>query len=97
MLEDDPFVVLGVAPTASDDDVRKAWLEGVRAHPPEKDPEGFKRIRTAYDAIKDESSRFCSYLFTLRRIESLPDLVDVFPDQIRRVPVREIFDVLSEE
>jgi hypothetical protein len=47
----DPYQVLGVSPGASLDEIRQAYWEQVRAHPPERDPEAFKRIRAAYEQL----------------------------------------------
>jgi hypothetical protein len=32
-------------------DVRRAYLRKLREHPPERDPEGFQRIRAAYERL----------------------------------------------
>ena len=48
---------LGVAPAASDDEIKKAYFRMVRQHPPEKDPDGFKRLREAYDTLRDAKAR----------------------------------------
>jgi len=49
----DPFSVLGVAPGASEAEIRAAWRARAREHPPEADPAGFEAVRTAYDLIRD--------------------------------------------
>jgi hypothetical protein len=51
MSVDEAFEVLGVSRDATKDAVRRAYLRGVRAHPPERDPDGFQRIREAYDLL----------------------------------------------
>lgn len=48
-----PWEVLGVSPDASEETVRARYLELVRAHSPERDPEGFRRIHRAYELVKD--------------------------------------------
>lgn len=52
-----PEKVLGVAPGASDDEVRAAWLRAVRLFPPERHPAEFERIRDAYAGLRDPRSR----------------------------------------
>lgn len=47
----DPYQVLGLEPGASLEEVRRAYFEQVRAHPPERDPEIFKVIRAAYEQL----------------------------------------------
>lgn len=53
----DPYTVLGVSVDADDEAVRAAYLELVRRHPPERDPEDFARINRAYEALKTENDR----------------------------------------
>jgi curved DNA-binding protein CbpA len=54
----DPYVVLGLPPSASLADIKQAYFAQVRAHPPERDPEAFKQIRAAYDRLKTPEKRF---------------------------------------
>lgn len=53
----DPYAVLGIAHTASTEEVKRAYFALVRQHPPEKDPEAFKRIRAAYEQLRDPTQR----------------------------------------
>jgi len=53
----DLYNVLGITPKATSDDVRRAYYRLVRQHPPEKDPEGFKAIRNAYETLSDSRAR----------------------------------------
>ncbi len=53
----DPYAVLGIAHTASTEEVKKVYFALVRQHPPEKDPEAFKRIRAAYEQLRDPTQR----------------------------------------
>src|SRR4051794_6979864 len=32
--------------------LKKAYLKRVRAHPPERDPQGFQRVREAYELLR---------------------------------------------
>jgi hypothetical protein len=43
---------LGVEPGATDDEARRAYLRFVKTRRPESDPEGFMRLREAYEVIK---------------------------------------------
>ena len=52
-----PYLELGVANTASDDEIRRAYLRGIQTHSPESDPEGFQTIHIAYERIKTEELR----------------------------------------
>ncbi len=53
----DPYSVLGVAHTASPEEIKKAYFALVRQHPPEREPEMFKRIRAAYEQLRDPAQR----------------------------------------
>jgi curved DNA-binding protein CbpA len=53
----DLYSVLGLSPDASDDEVTAAYYRQVRAHPPEKDQEGFQRVQRAFDVLRDPRSR----------------------------------------
>jgi|AntDeeMetageno50_2_1112565.scaffolds.fasta_scaffold08402_2 curved DNA-binding protein CbpA len=60
----DPYRILGIAAQAADDDsIRRAYLEGLRAHPPERDPAGFQRLRDAYEQISSYRRRLAHELF----------------------------------
>lgn len=53
----DPYEVLGVARTASAAELKQAYFALVRAHPPERDAAMFKRIRAAYEQLRDPATR----------------------------------------
>jgi curved DNA-binding protein CbpA len=70
----DPYRILGVDPeTANDDNIRQAYLEGLREHPPERDPESFRRLRDAYDRIASHRLRLEHELF----FAEVPDVADL--------------------
>ncbi len=54
---DDPYSVLELPHGASDADIKKAYFALVRAHPPEREPDAFKRIRAAYERLRDPKKR----------------------------------------
>ncbi|MDO8690124.1 MAG: DnaJ domain-containing protein [Dehalococcoidia bacterium] len=60
------YVTLGVAPDATGGEIRRAYLEKVREHPPERDPEGFKRVREAYEHLRSPRKRAELALLDLR-------------------------------
>ncbi len=47
-----PYEVLGIAPGASQSEIKKAYSRLLRTHAPESSPEEFIRIREAYDQLK---------------------------------------------
>lgn len=65
----DPYQVLGLEPGASPEEVRRAYFQKVRAHPPERDPEAFKAIRAAYEQLS-RSTETSDPLFQLREPET---------------------------
>jgi len=80
-----PFTVLGIAETADDGEVRAAYLAAVRRAPPDRDPEGFRRVREAYEAVRDEESRLALRLFGPAPLDRLEALLDALPDERRHV------------
>ena len=60
-----PYVLLGIPETADDEAIKKAYLQQVRQHPPEREPEQFQAIRLAFEAIKTRRDRLRYRLFQL--------------------------------
>ncbi len=70
----DPYAVLEVERSATAAEVRLAYLQQVRAHPPERDPEGFKRVREAYDVLRSPRQRAEIALLELGDLPAALDL-----------------------
>ncbi|MDO5701829.1 MAG: SEC-C metal-binding domain-containing protein [Lachnospiraceae bacterium] len=47
------YEVLGIPEGSDQKDIKRAYFRLIREHSPEKDPEGFSRIREAYESLKD--------------------------------------------
>jgi curved DNA-binding protein CbpA len=62
----DPYEVLNLERTATEADIKKAYFARVREHPPERNPEQFKRIRSAYDMLRTPVARAATDLFLLQ-------------------------------
>jgi len=77
----DPFAILGVEETADDEAVRAAYLRALRTSPPDRDPEGFRRIRAAYEALRDTESRLALRLFGPPPLANLDELLEAFPGE----------------
>jgi curved DNA-binding protein CbpA len=76
-----PFAALGLDEGADDEAVRAAYLLAIRRCPPDRDPQGFRRIREAYEAIRDEERRLALRLFGPPPLDRLEALLDAFPDE----------------
>jgi curved DNA-binding protein CbpA len=72
-----PYAVLGLSRAATADEIKQAYFAQVRQHPPEREPEAFKRIRAAYDQLKTPEKRIEA---DMRLLEDLP------PAKIVRLP-----------
>lgn len=57
MAEPDPFEALGLAPTTDLGAIKRAYFAALQRHPPHQDPEGFRRVRTAYEALQSPEAR----------------------------------------
>jgi curved DNA-binding protein CbpA len=68
---EDPYAVLGMARNATSDEIKSAYFAQVRQHPPERDPDTFKRIRAAYDQLKAPDKRLEA---DMRLLEDLPPI-----------------------
>lgn len=53
----DPYGILGLSRTATAAEIKRAYFTLVRAHPPERDPAMFKRIRAAYERLREPEKR----------------------------------------
>jgi curved DNA-binding protein CbpA len=71
-----PYDILVVAPTDGDEVIRRRYLELIRRYPPEQHPEQFKRVREAYEQVKDADSRLSFLLFDPSQGESIEELLE---------------------
>ncbi|NOT62308.1 MAG: DnaJ domain-containing protein [Acidobacteria bacterium] len=69
-VSENPYETLGLASSATEVEIKQAYFALVREHSPERDPEGFKRIRAAYEKLRAASDRAATDLFMID--ESLP-------------------------
>jgi hypothetical protein len=53
MNAEDARATLEVGPDATADDVRRAYTRLVKKHKPDRDPDGFRRVREAYEALSN--------------------------------------------
>ena len=57
------YFILGLELNASDEEIRKRYLDLIKQYTPEKDPEQFQEISVAYEQIKTSRSRIRGKLF----------------------------------
>jgi len=92
----DPFAVLGLAETANDETIREAYIAAIRTSPPDRDPEGFRRIRDAYEQLRDPERRFALRLFGPTPLTDLTALIEMFPEERRHVGPELWLNILRE-
>jgi curved DNA-binding protein CbpA len=70
----DPYAALEIARDADQAEVRRAYVALVRSFPPEREPERFKQIRTAYERLRDPA----------KRLEADMLLLEAWPESTRK-------------
>ncbi len=58
-----PYDILEVSETSSNSEIKKAYLTKVRQFPPERFPEMFQQVRTAFELIQSEDDRLSYAMF----------------------------------
>jgi hypothetical protein len=58
----DLYSVLGIAPTLAPSDVKRGYFAALKRHPPHADPEGFRRIRDAYERLSSGEALIAAYM-----------------------------------
>jgi len=90
------YLVLGLSPQASDEEIRQRYLQLVRENPPSRAPEYFQKITSAYEALKDERTRVATRLFgTLQYADlemALMDLVRANPSRRKGPGLKALLD-----
>ena len=80
-----PFTTLNIEENADDEAVRAAYVRAIRQSPPDRDPDGFCRIRDAYEAIRDTEKRLAFRLFGPPPLPQLEDVGALIPDERQHV------------
>ncbi|MFO0964930.1 MAG: J domain-containing protein [Gemmataceae bacterium] len=75
-MNDDPFEILGLDSGATDEAIRNRYLELVRRHTPERDPQRFTAVREAYERLRDWKTRLEHRLFDAGNRETLDHLIE---------------------
>jgi curved DNA-binding protein CbpA len=77
----DPYDELGLSIDADETQIRQRYLELVRSHPPDRDPERFAAVHAAYESLRDPAERIRSQLFT---IQAKNDSIEAIASDVRR-------------
>jgi curved DNA-binding protein CbpA len=72
----DAFAILGLAVSASEKEIRDAYLRKVKEHPPERSPEEFERVRDAYETLRDPRRRMRDMLLAADPAAPLVSLLE---------------------
>jgi DnaJ-class molecular chaperone len=75
----DPFSVLEIEPCDDDEAIRAAYFGQVRRFPPDREPEQFRRVREAWEMIRDRDQRFALRVFGPKPYEDPVALIDLLP------------------
>jgi curved DNA-binding protein CbpA len=88
----DPYTVLGVAPDADDEAIRRRYLELIREFPPEHHGERFSVIRAAYEKVKDIDARVRYRLFDAGREDTIESIIEEVACRTprRRISLKEL-------
>jgi curved DNA-binding protein CbpA len=78
-LPTDPRAVLGVAPDATDEQIRAAYLRKVKEFPPDRNPVEFEQVRDAYELLRDRRQRIRHFLFAIDPRASVESVLDHDP------------------
>ena len=72
----DPYQILELPPDSDDEAIRRRYLELVRRFPPERYPERFAAIRSAYESLRALDTRLHYRLFEAGKNETVDALIE---------------------
>ena len=86
----DPYQVLELPPDSNDESIRRRYLELVRRYSPERFPEKFAAIRSAYESLRDLDTRLQHRLFEAGTNETVDALIEEITcgTPRRRIPLQ---------
>jgi curved DNA-binding protein CbpA len=82
----DALAVLGLGPDATDEAVRAAYRELVKQHPPDLDPDGFARLRRAFELAGNPRQRASERVLGPAPLADLDELTEELR-RLRRRPL----------
>ncbi|MFQ5740101.1 MAG: hypothetical protein ACE5JX_13930 [Acidobacteriota bacterium] len=90
------YLALGLSPGASGKQIRRRYLQLVKAFPAARHPGRFEKVTSAYEALKDRRGRVeTAILGTLKSADfetALKELVEARPPGRRRPGFRELLE-----
>ena len=66
--------ILGIPLNAGEEEIRAAYVQKVKEHPPDRSPEEFEKIRDAYETLRDPRRRMRDMLLSANPEVSLTSL-----------------------
>src|SRR5262245_10657751 len=72
----DPYQVLGLQDGCDDETIRRRYLELVKQFSPERHPDKFSAIRSAYESLSDMNTRLRHRLFEAGKKESVDAIIE---------------------
>ncbi len=71
--------ILGIELSAGDEEIRAAYLQKIKEHPPDQSPEEFEKIRDAYETLRDPRRRMRDMLLSADPDAPLASLLEGCP------------------
>ncbi len=94
---EDSREVLGVSLEATDSEIRAAYLQKVKAYPPDRFPVEFEKIRDAYELLRDPRARTRQLLLSADPDTTFVSLLENLPPQRRYVGPNPWLVILKEK
>ncbi|MGR8999317.1 MAG: J domain-containing protein [Gammaproteobacteria bacterium] len=89
-----PYQILEVAEQATDTEIKQAYLQKVKLNPPDRDNETFQQIHSAYETIKNVTSREKYALFNYPEADFDALLDQAFNTELPSLMSADYFDNL---
>ena len=93
----DPYQILELPPDSDDEAIRRRYLELVRRFSPERHPEKFAAIRSAYERLRDLDTRLRYRLFDAGKNETVDALIEEITcgQPRRRIPLETLLAMVK--
>ncbi len=95
------YLALDVPLEATDQEIRDKYLALIKKHPPEKHPERFQQVSTAYEKIKSPHARVRTALFDINETPDTEAALQALGEAARphrvRVGLKTLMQGLSSE